>query len=113
MKHPLLVHKVNTPPFVWQNVCRALPPFAEEKEDGGPKVVLNGSDGNGRALQGQDAVFENSKQWHATAFPSYLQSKKDDFCLNWEEAMQVRPPIVTSCIVMVERLCLIIFIQGT
>ena len=51
---------------------------------------LNGSDENGHVLQGQDAVYENNKQWHDTAFPSYLQSKKDDFCLNWEEAMQVR-----------------------
>jgi hypothetical protein len=55
----------------------------------GHKVVLNGGDENGQVLQGQDAVFENSKQWHETAFPSYLQSKKDDFCLNWESAMQV------------------------
>lgn len=83
----------------------ALDPEDEKAE--GPKVVLNGSDKNGRVLQGQDAIFENSKQWHDTAFPSYLQSKKDDFCLNWEDAMQdaerkqsaqgtVRPSAVTS-----------------
>jgi len=63
--------------------------LAGRKKANGHKVVLNGSDEYGRVLQGQDAVFENSKQWHDTAFPSYLQSKKDDFCLNWEEAMQV------------------------
>ena len=61
----------------------------DEKTADGPRVHLNGSDENGHVLQGQDAVYENNKQWHDTAFPSYLQSKKDDFCLNWEEAMQV------------------------
>ena len=62
--------------------------FADVQSNG-HKVVLNGSDRNGHVLKGQDAIFEDSKQWHETAFPSYLQSQKDDFCQSWEEAMQV------------------------
>ena len=66
------------------------------EEEEGRKVVLNGSDRNGKALKGQDAIFEDSKQWHDSAFPSYLQSKKDDFCQSWEEAMQVRTSVSTT-----------------
>ena len=59
-------------------------------EVNGKEVVLSGSDSNGHILEGQDAEYQNSKQWLDSAFPSYLQSKKDDFCQSWEEAVQVR-----------------------
>ena len=61
------------------------------KQSNGQTVVLNGSNGNGngRHANGVDSVLEDNKQWHATAFPSYLQSEKDDFCQDWDEALQV------------------------
>lgn len=59
---------------------------AGKKQDGA-KVVLNGSDDNGNVLQGQEDVLEANRHWHESAFPQYLQSEKDDFCEEWDEAL--------------------------
>ena len=43
----------------------------------------------GNGASSQEAILEENRQWQTTAFPSYLQSAKDDFCQNWDEAVQV------------------------
>lgn len=55
-------------------------------------MVLRGSGEDGKPKPGQDAALEENKQWQETAFPSYLQSAKDDFCQDWDEALQVNLP---------------------
>ena len=45
---------------------------------------------------GERVVVETSDSWHATAFPSYLQSEVDDFCKEWDEALQACPSLVAS-----------------
>lgn len=52
-------------------------------------MILNGSDDEGNVLQGQEEVLEANKNWLETAFPQYLQSEKDDFCDQWDEALRV------------------------
>lgn len=32
---------------------------------------------------------KNEDQWQNLAFPTYLQSEVDDFCQDWDEALQV------------------------
>ena len=36
-----------------------------------------------------NSIPKSEDQWQNLAFPTYLQSEVDDFCQDWDEALQV------------------------
>ena len=77
------------------SVLVPLSPVVSFRENGVLRVSTDGEGlepkRKGSVLRGQEDVLETNKHWHDSAFPRYLQSEKDDFCEEWDEALRVSP----------------------